>query len=127
MYHIMLRALPLLAIAGFAWGVSSLGAFDPLGIGKIRRHIHNKETRPMPLAVRGAYRWMRHPLYFFCLVIIWSCPDLTADRLLFNILWTMWIWIGTLLEERDLVADFGESYRLYQARVPMIIPYKIPK
>ncbi|MEJ2718947.1 MAG: hypothetical protein P8182_17760 [Deltaproteobacteria bacterium] len=68
---------------------------------------------------------MRHPLYFACILLIWSSPDLTADRLLFNILWTVWIVIGTVLEERDLVASFGEAYRDYQRNVPMLIPYRI--
>lgn len=125
-YRIILRALFFLPIAGFAWGNSSLSAFDPFGVNKIRRHIHNKETRPMPLAIRGAYLWLRHPLYFFSLVMIWSCPDLTTDRLLFNIMWSAWICIATMLEERDLVLDFGDQYREYQAKVPMIIPYRLP-
>jgi protein-S-isoprenylcysteine O-methyltransferase Ste14 len=79
----------------------------------------------MPLTVRGPYRWVRHPLYLLVLIMIWSCPDLTLDRLLFNILWTVWIYIGALLEERDLVADFGDAYRHYQQKVPMLIPFRI--
>lgn len=41
---------------------------------------------------------------------------------LFNVLWTAWIIVGTRLEERDLVADFGPTYREFQASVPMLIP-----
>lgn len=124
--RIILRALFFITIAGFAWGNSALKAFDPFGVKKIRRYLHNKETRSMPLAIRGAYRWVRHPLYFFSLIMIWSCPEITADRLLFNIMWSAWIVIATKLEERDLILDFGEEYRAYQVKVPMIIPYKIP-
>jgi protein-S-isoprenylcysteine O-methyltransferase Ste14 len=80
----------------------------------------------MPLTVSGAYKWVRHPLYFFSLIMIWSCPVLTVDRLLFNLMWTTWIITGTVLEERDLVREFGDQFREYQAKVPMIIPYKIP-
>jgi hypothetical protein len=35
--------------------------------------------------------------------MIWSSPDISADRLLFNLLWTVWIFVGTLLEEMDLI------------------------
>ena len=59
------------------------------------------------------------------IVLFWSCPSLTADRLLFNILWTIWVVIGTILEERDLVDDFGDAYRDYQATVPMLVPHGI--
>ncbi len=125
-FHWMLRALFFLCFAGFHWGGKSLGPFDPFGVKKIKRLIQNRETKVMPLTVRGAYTWLRHPLYFFSLVMIWSCPELTPDRLLFNILWTIWIVMATLLEERDLVIDFGDQYREYQAKVPMIIPYRFP-
>jgi len=56
--------------------------------------------------------------------MIWSCPDMTTDRLLFNVLWTGWIVIGAFLEERDLVAEFGDTYLEYQRKVPMFIPGK---
>jgi protein-S-isoprenylcysteine O-methyltransferase Ste14 len=57
--------------------------------------------------------------------MIWSCPDLTADRLLFNVLWTAWIITATFLEERDLVELFGEDYRMYQRLIPMLLPRSI--
>jgi protein-S-isoprenylcysteine O-methyltransferase Ste14 len=68
---------------------------------------------------------VRHPLYFFVLLMIWSYPTLTADRALFNVLWTVWIFTGSVLEERDLVAEFGDRYREYQRNVPMLIPNRI--
>jgi protein-S-isoprenylcysteine O-methyltransferase Ste14 len=125
-FHWILRALFFLCIAGFRWGEKSLGSFDPFGVKKIQRLIQNRETKTMPLTVRGAYTWVRHPLYFFSLIMIWSCPEITMDRLLFNVLWTVWIVMATLFEEKDLVSEFGDQYRQYQAKVPMIIPYKIP-
>jgi protein-S-isoprenylcysteine O-methyltransferase Ste14 len=78
------------------------------------------------LVVQGAYRWVRHPLYLVVLLMIWSYPVLTVDRLLFNLLWTIWIVVGAVLEERDLVADFGDDYREYQRKVPMLVPTRIP-
>ena len=64
-------------------------------------------------------------MYFFVLLMIWSYPDLTLDRALFNVLWTLWIIIGSVFEERDLVAEFGDRYREYQRNVPMLIPNHI--
>ncbi len=45
--------------------------------------------------------------------------------MLFNILWTAYIIVGTLLEERDLGAVLGDEYRDYQRNVPMLIPYNV--
>ena len=120
------RFLFILGMAGFYWGIRSLGSFDPFGTLNIRRLIGGRPRKTPPLTAKGPYLWVRHPLYFFSLVMIWANPHISHDRLLFNIMWTGWIIIGTMLEERDLVADFGDGYRDYQKRVPMLIPYKGP-
>jgi len=121
----MMRAVFILAILGFYWGFRALGSFDGFGLSPILNNLGGKNPPSMPFIVRGPYRWVRHPLYFFCLLLIWSCPDLSLDRLLFNVLWSTWILVGSVLEERDLVADFGKSYRDYQRKVPMLIPWRI--
>jgi protein-S-isoprenylcysteine O-methyltransferase Ste14 len=121
----LLRAVSVLALAGFVWGVRALGAFDPFGIRAVRHHLRGTQPRPEPIAARGPYRWVRHPLYLFVLLMIWSCPDLTPDRLLFNVLFTAWMIAGTILEERDLVAEYGDTYRTYQRSVPMLIPWRL--
>jgi methanethiol S-methyltransferase len=121
----LLRTVFIACVFGFYWGGRSLGAFDPFGVGSIRRGLTGRPVKPPVFVVAGPYRWVRHPLYFLTLVMIWSCPDLTADRVLFNVLWTVWIVVGTMLEERDLVRFFGQEYRNYQTRVPMLIPVTI--
>jgi len=121
-----LRAVFLLAIAGFGWGVRALGSFDTFGIVPLIALLRGSEPRHHPFVIKGPYRWVRHPLYFFAILLFWSCPVLTADRLLFNILWTTWVVLATVLEERDLVAQFGDSYSQYQNEVPMILPWRIP-
>lgn len=120
------RGAFLLGLAGFAWGVGALKSFDAFGETDIEAHWKGRPSEPQPFSISGPYRWVRHPLYFFTLLLIWSCPDLTTDRLFFNVLWSAWIYVGTVLEERDLVAEFGDTYRRYQRRVPMLIPWKRP-
>ncbi len=113
----------LAAGAGAWWGSKSLGDFDALGVKPaLRAFDSQKVVTTTPFTVRGPYRWVRHPLYLFSLIIIWSCPIFTVDRLLHNGLWTIWIIIGATMEERDLVGCFGEAYRSYQKTVPMLLP-----
>ncbi len=119
------RGLFFLAAAGMGWGVWALKGFDPYGKKPIQAHLSSRPLRPRPFSVQGPYLRMRHPLYFFTLVMIWSGPLLSADRLLFNVLWSGWIYLGALLEEKDLMSDFGDDYRRYQKQVPMLIPWKI--
>lgn len=121
----MMRAPFFLAILGFRWSLQSLEKFDGFGIGSLLHLRRGTTPRPRPFSVKGPYRWVRHPQYFCALLMIWSCPDLTADRLLFNTLWTVYIVVGAIFEERDLTSIFGEEYRQYQAKVPMLIPYRV--
>ena len=117
-----------LSIVGFVWGVRALKFFDPFALRPIIDRLRGRNPRPIPFTVTGPYRWVRHPLYLSMILMIWSCPNLTRDRLLFNVLWTLWIVIGSIFEERDLIAEFGDAYREYQKQVPMLIPrYIWPK
>lgn len=116
----------LLGVLLFVIGASSLRPFDPLGVGPIRAHLRGMQYQSGPIVIRGPYRWMRHPLYAAVLLMFWANPDVTTDRLLFNVLWTVWICVATLLEERDLTAEFGEAYVQYKNSVPMLIPWKLP-
>jgi protein-S-isoprenylcysteine O-methyltransferase Ste14 len=122
----ILRGLFLATGPAFLWSIRALGGFDTFGLEPIRAHLRGTEPRTMPLAIRGPYRWVRHPLYSLFIVMIWTFPDLTADRLLFNVLFTAWIVLGSALEERDLAREFGDPYRTYQSQVPMLLPWRRP-
>lgn len=121
------HALAAASLAGFVWGVVSLRPFDLFGLEPIKAHLHGTPPRASQFTVRGAYRWVRHPLYAAVLLLIWAQPDVTADRLLFQVLWTSWIVVATVLEERDLVAEFGDPYLMYRRSVPMLIPWHAPR
>ncbi len=114
------------AILGFLWGVRALDSLDAFGVRPIKAALKGEIIKPASLSIEGPYRWVRHPLYAFVVVLLWSYPDLTADRFLLNVLWTIWIYIGAVFEERDLVSAFGETYRKYQRQVPMFLPLRIP-
>jgi protein-S-isoprenylcysteine O-methyltransferase Ste14 len=119
------RACALAAMAVFARSVIALRSFDPFGLLAIGAHLRGRRGRhPATFAVAGPYRWVRHPLYSCMLVLMWSCPTVTADRLLLDVLWTAWICFGAALEERDLVDEFGDAYLRYRERVPMLVPWR---
>ncbi|MBZ5561721.1 MAG: isoprenylcysteine carboxylmethyltransferase family protein [Acidobacteriia bacterium] len=118
----LVRGAFFASMAGMTWGFGSLRHFDPLGAGPLLAHLRGRPAPAMPLIIRGAYRWVRHPIYSSFLLMVWASPGVTADRLLFNALWSVWMVVGTRLEERDLAADFGQPYREYQRRVPMLLP-----
>jgi len=120
------RVLFLAALLGMLWSERSIARFDLFGVQPIQAHLGGREPKKWPFTVRGPYRWVRHPQYFFTLVLLWAYPDLTADRLALDGIFSVWIVLGAILEERDLVVDFGDDYLEYQRRVPMLIPWRGP-
>ncbi|MFK7996293.1 MAG: isoprenylcysteine carboxylmethyltransferase family protein [Granulosicoccus sp.] len=56
------------------------------------------------------------------LIALWAVPVLTAGRLLFNVLMTMYVFVGLYFEERTLSAELGADYQQYQKTTPSVIP-----
>ncbi len=80
-------------------------------------------ANPSSLQTSGAYGIVRHPLYTTGLSLVWLTPVMTAGILGFHIGATLYILIGSELEERRLIAEFNGEYRRYQSRVARFIPF----
>ncbi|MGD0174107.1 MAG: isoprenylcysteine carboxylmethyltransferase family protein [Anaerolineales bacterium] len=75
------------------------------------------------LATTGAYGIVRHPLYSTGLLMLWCFPILTTGTLAFDAAITVYILIGSELEERRLIVQFGEEYLRYRKKVARLIPF----
>jgi protein-S-isoprenylcysteine O-methyltransferase Ste14 len=71
----------------------------------------------------GLYAWVRHPLYFCSLVLLWLMPSQSQNSLTFALGCTIYFWVGSWFEERKLLREFGNQYALYQKRVPRLLPF----
>lgn len=65
---------------------------------------------------------IRHPMYLALIIYLW-CQTFRVVDIVTNTLLTIYVIIGTILEEKKLVLEFGEEYLKYQQEVPMLIPF----
>jgi len=81
------------------------------------------------LQITGVHRHVRHPLYLGTFCFIWGLfllfPYLSL--LVANIIITVYTLIGINLEEKKLMAEFGERYVKYRKVVPKLFPSLKPK
>lgn len=108
----------------FFLGARHYDARQLLGIKQIQEETSHKAiTASGELDTSGVLGIIRHPWYSAGLLLIWA-GQLDISAILVNTILTAYLFVGTLLEEKKLVREFGEEYRAYQARVSMFIPYK---
>ncbi len=100
--------------------------YDPLsffGIRQIMNFVKTKKmNQPMEIKRNGLLGIVRHPMYFALIVYLW-CQTFRVADIFINAILTIYVIIGTKLEERKLVLEFGEAYIKYQQEVPMLIPF----
>lgn len=107
------------AVAGFVWSLRWYDMGEFLGLAQWRRHDGQEREG---LVLSPLHRYVRHPWYSLGLLLLWS-RDLNTAWLTTAASVTLYVLIGSRLEERKLVERYGEAYRRYQARVPGLIPW----
>ncbi len=95
-----------------------------LGIAQIRtRQADGSLSKGDSFVVSGIHRIIRHPWYLGGILIVWA-QDLSVSTILINMVISLYFMIGTILEERKLVREFGDKYREYQGTVSMLLPWR---
>jgi protein-S-isoprenylcysteine O-methyltransferase Ste14 len=97
--------------------LSFFGIRQILSFGKIKKINPTEEIRR-----NGLLGIMRHPMYLALIIYLW-CQTFRVMDILINTVLTIYVIIGTRLEEKKLVLEFGDTYIKYQQEVPMLIPF----
>jgi protein-S-isoprenylcysteine O-methyltransferase Ste14 len=104
-----------LSVPLLGWTMSNLGENLTDTIAIRRKHR---------LVTSGPYRWVRHPFYTVTsLNLLALCVALRSWFLgLGLLLFWVYLWRRTPLEEAKLLEHFGAEYRAYQARTGRLLP-----
>lgn len=120
----------LWALYAAGWGIVLFSSFlidhfDLFGLRQVYLNFVGKEYGAKDFKLVSLYKLVRHPLMVGFLIAFWAAPTMTQGHLLWSIVTTGYIFVGVLIEERDLAAILGDDYVEYQKSTRMFIP--IPK
>ena len=100
--------------------------YDFLSFFGIRQIFHFGKVKNInpseELKKNGLLGITRHPMYLALIIYLVSQNFRVAD-IVANIVLIIYVIIGTKLEEKKLVLEFGDAYVKYQKEVPMLIPF----
>ncbi|WP_417908870.1 methyltransferase family protein [Candidatus Electronema sp. PJ] len=117
-------ALLLYALIMLIGGIQVYDLSYLVGIRQWRSWQQGKENPALPFSCKGVLRYVRHPWYSAGLPILWTVGPITDANLPARVILSLYLVIGTFLEERKLLHELGEIYRRYCQQVPMLIPWK---
>jgi len=112
--------IALLAVFGFVISLRYYDLAEFMGFKQIKEHnqsVHDQEH----FHISPMHRYVRHPWYFFALVLIWT-RDVSTTQLLVYLLVSAYFVIGSKIEEQKLVIYHGQIYQQYQKKVASVFP-----
>ena len=79
----------------------------------------------IPLRTDGPFAWCRHPVYLGTLISFGASPYMTVIQMVFVVFVLVYAVVGSIPEERRLLAIYGQEYADYQKRTKRLIPFVI--
>ncbi len=96
-----------------------------LGLRQVRDMRAVRTPAEPALSREGVLGMVRHPYYAAALLVVALYADFTTTNVAYRAVFVLYLLLGTWLEERKLLVEFGEAYRVYRREVPALIPRRL--
>jgi len=93
-----------------------------LGLAQVRAFRRGRSLPPPRLSRDGILGAVRHPYYASGILVLIAWRDVTSTDLVWRSVFVIYLLLGAWLEERKLLARFGDAYRRYRREVPAFVP-----
>jgi hypothetical protein len=119
----------------FARAVWDVGVGRISGLANVRawargargapREPEAQSVPPGEVAGLGAwspFRMNRHPLNFWPVPLLWLNPRMTTKLAAFNVVATAYFYVGSVLSDGRMGAEYGGEMEGFRGRVPLFVP-----
>ncbi|MBV5321256.1 MAG: isoprenylcysteine carboxylmethyltransferase family protein, partial [Sulfuricurvum sp.] len=130
LWHVDNEIIRNLLTAGYLFGwlfslfsTFIINHFELFGLQQIYLNFINKPAPAIDFKEKLFYKFVRHPIQLGVLIGLWLTPTMSYSHLMLSCTLTIYIFVGLWFEERDLIAELGDTYKEYQKRVRMFLPF----
>ena len=131
-FDLIIFAVQFAGIIGLFWAGSFIDLKEFIGINQIRRYLKNEYKienldEYHQLVIRGPFKFSRHPIYFFSIIVLGFRSSMDLFYLVFFLCILVYFYVGSVYEEKNLEQRYGKLYIKYKTQVPRLIPNPFTK
>ncbi len=118
--------IQLAALGGIILSFGQINTTDFLGLNVLThsRYFHSGEIQ-LNLVTGGFYRRVRHPIYTCTIIFLFFFPGMSWNLLALIVGITVYMLVGAIFEEKQMVQTFGAAYVEYRNKTPMFLPIRL--
>lgn len=131
-FDIITFVLQVASLIGLYWATRLVDLKEFVGISQIERYLRDEYVieeldERTELKVDGAFKFVRHPIYFFSILFLALRPTMDLFYFIMFVSVVIYFYVGSIYEEKKLMEKYGIDYIEYQKNVPRLFPMRFGK